>query len=343
MKKLRNTLYITEQDRYLSLDGENIVVYADKKEIGRVPLHNLEEVVTFGYTGASPALMYACAERDITISFLSPSGRFLARVSGKVRGNVLLRKKQYFISEDVAESICFARNMLRGKLFNARWVLERTKRDHPLQVDCEKLQAASTQIQQYLLDLTDCKDEMEMRGKEGVAASAYFSVFNELILQQKDSFRFEGRTRRPPLDRVNALLSFTYTLLTGMMTSALESVGLDPCVGFFHGDRPGRCSLSLDLMEELRPVFADRFVLTLINKRIVTADDFIIKENGAVLLGDTAKKTVLAEWQKRKQVEILHPFLEEKVQWGMVPFVQAMLLARCIRGDLDEYPPFFWK
>ncbi len=343
MKKLRNTLYVTEADRYLSLDGENIVVSSEGKEIGRLPLHNLEEIITFGYAGASPALMCACAERDIAISFLSQSGRFLARVSGKVRGNVLLRKKQYFVSEDEVQSLSYSRNMLRGKLYNARWVLERAKRDHPLQVDCERLSEVSAQIQKYLLELSNCADEAELRGKEGVAASAYFSVFNELILQQKKDFVFHGRSRRPPLDYVNALLSFSYTLLTGMMTAALESVGLDPCVGFFHGDRPGRYSLSLDMMEELRPVFADRFVLTLINKRIVTAHDFVEKENGAIILTDSARKTVLTEWQKRKQVEIVHPFLEEKISWGMVPFAQAMLLARCLRGDLEEYPPFFWK
>lgn len=343
MKKLRNTLYVTESDRYLSLDGENVVVSAEGKEIGRVPLHNLEAIVTFGYAGASPALMCACAEHDISISFLSPSGKFLASVSGKVRGNVLLRKKQYLVSENDSESMQFARNMLCGKLYNTIWVLERAKRDHPLQVNCEKLQSASAQIKRYLQELSYCRKEAEMRGKEGVAASTYFSVFDELILQQKQDFAFHGRTRRPPLDYVNALLSFSYTLLTGMMTSALESVGLDPCVGFFHGDRPGRYSLALDMMEELRPVFADRFVLTLINKRIVTAKDFDTKENGAVLLSDSARKIVLSEWQKRKQTEIVHPFLEEKMQWGMVPFAQAMLLARCLRGDLDEYPPFFWK
>ena len=343
MKRLLNTLYITSSDRYLSLDGENVVVLAEQKEVGRVPLHNLEAIVTFGFTGASPALMGACAQRNVALSFLSRSGRFLARISGEERGNVLLRKRQYGISEDTAGSLDIAKSFIIGKIFNARWVLERATRDHAMRVDTERLKKVSGQLKCSLESVQKCASMDTLRGIEGEAASLYFSVFDELILQQKEAFRFQGRNRRPPLDAINALLSFVYTLLTNMTASALETVGLDPYVGFMHTDRPGRVSLALDLMEELRPVFADRFVLSLINKRIVSPSGFYQKENGAVMMDDDTRKAVLSAWQSRKQEAIRHPFLEEKVEWGMVPYSQALLLARFIRGDLDAYPPFLWK
>lgn len=343
MKRLLNTLYITSGNRYLSLDGENVVVLEEQKEIGRVPLHNLEAIVTFGYTGASPALMGACAKRDIDLSFMSGNGRFLARVSGEVRGNVLLRKQQYRMSEDKEQSLGIARNFITGKVFNSRWVLERAIRDYALRLDAEKLKAKSNFLVGSLEAARKCTSASELLGIEGEAASTYFSVFDDLILQQKEEFYFQGRNRRPPLDRVNAMLSFAYSLLAGMCAGALESVGLDPYVGFFHMERPGRISLALDLMEEFRSVMADRFVLTLINKRIVSGDGFIEKENGAIVLDDVTRKTFLSAWQSKKQEVIKHPFLEEKVEWGMVPYAQAMLLARFVRGDLDEYPPFFWK
>lgn len=343
MKRLLNTLYITSSDRYLSLDGENVVVLAEQKEVGRVPLHNLEAIVTFGFTGASPALMGACAQRNVALSFLSRSGRFLARISGEERGNVLLRKRQYGISEDAAGSLDIAKSFIIGKIFNARWVLERATRDHAMRVDTERLKKVSGQLKCSLESVQKCASMDTLRGIEGEAASLYFSVFDELILQQKEAFRFQGRNRRPPLDAINALLSFVYTLLTNMTASALETVGLDPYVGFMHTDRPGRVSLALDLMEELRPVFADRFVLSLINKRIVSPSGFYQKENGAVMMDDDTRKAVLSAWQSRKQEAIRHPFLEEKVEWGMVPYSQALLLARFIRGDLDAYPPFLWK
>lgn len=343
MRKLLNTLYLTSPERYLSLDGENVVILEERVVVGRVPLHNLEAIVSFGYRGVSPALMGACAERNISLSFLTPQGKFLARVSGKVQGNVLLRKIQYEISNSAEKSNRIARNFILGKVYNSRWVLERAVRDHGLQIDAEKVTGASQYLKKSLEQIRACEDNARLRGLEGEAASVYFGVFDELILQQKKNFHFEGRNRRPPLDNVNALLSFIYTLLTGMITSALESVGLDPYVGFMHTDRPGRVSLSLDLMEELRPVLADRFVLTLINRKIVSTKDFMKKENGAVLMEDDARKHILEEWQNKKKDVITHPFLNEKVEWGMVPFVQAMLLARHLRGDLDEYPPFFWK
>ena len=343
MKKLLNTLYITSPGKYLSLDGENIVVSEKDEEVTRVPLHNLEAVVTFGYTGASPALMGACAERNISLSFLTPSGRFLARVTGSQWGNILLRREQYRIAGSPEKSLKIARNFIVGKLYNSKWVIERVCRDYPMRVDVEKLRSVSAKLSGAVIEAKGAASADFLRGIEGKAASDYFSVFDDMILQQKTDFAFSGRSRRPPLDPINAMLSFAYTLLTGMCSSALETVGLDPYEGFFHTERPGRASLSLDLVEELRSVMADRFVLTLINKRIADPSCFIKKESGAVIMTDSFRKTFLSQWQSKKQEVITHPFLDEKVEWGMVPFSQALLLARYIRGDLDEYPPFFWK
>lgn len=343
MKRLLNTLYITSSNRYLSLDGENVVVLEKEIEIGRIPLHNLEAIVTFGYTGASPALMGACAARNIGLTFLSGSGRFLARVTGEVYGNVILRKEQYRLSEDKERSLEIAKCCITGKVYNARWVIERAIRDYPLRLNVEKLKNKSQFLQETLKKIQNCDSSDSLLGMEGEAASVYFSVFDDLILQQKDTFQFHGRNRRPPTDEVNAMLSFSYTLLTSMCASALETVGLDPYVGFYHTDRPGRKSLALDMIEELRSVMADRFVLTLINKKVVGNEGFLRKENGAVIMDDELRKTFLSAWQKKKQEMITHPFLGEKIEWGMVPFAQAMLLARYLRGDLDTYPPFFWK
>lgn len=343
MKRLLNTLYVTAQDRYLSLDGENVVVKRQDEEIGRVPLHNLEAIVTFGYPGTSPALMGACAKRGIDLCFLTASGRFLARVSGEVRGNVTLRKEQYRISEDPEKSLMIAKDFIAAKVYNSRWILERAIRDYPLRLDCNKLKEKSTFLSSSISKIRTSGSAKELLGLEGEAASVYFSVFDDLILQQKDAFAFSGRSRRPPMDLTNAMLSFSYTLLAGMCGAALEAVGLDPYVGFFHTDRPGRMSLALDLMEELRSVMADRFVLTMINKRMITSGGFIKKENGAVIMDDDTRKQFLSAWQTKKAETIKHPFLDEKIEWGMVPYVQALLLSRFLRGDLDEYPPFFWK
>lgn len=343
MKKLLNTLYVTSEDSYLSLDGENIVVLDKEAEVGRIPLHNLEGIVSFGYRGTSPALMGACAERNISLCYVTPQGKFLARVNGKVKGNVVLRKRQFASSLDENESLAIARNCIIGKVFNARWVLERALRDHSMQVDIQRVKNASDLLKQSLELIRSSTSREQLRGYEGEAASVYFSVFDELILQQKKAFSFNGRNKRPPLDNVNALLSFTYTLLTNTITSALETVGLDPYVGYLHTDKPGRASLALDLIEEFRAVLADRFVLSLINKKIVSSKDFKVKENGAVIMSDDARKLVLSEWQKKKKEVLTHPYLKEKVEWGMAPYVQAMLLARYLRGDLDEYPPFLWK
>ena len=343
MKKLLNTLYVTSEDSYLSLDGENVVVSDQGQEVGRLPLHNLEGIVSFGYRGTSPALMGACAERNISLCYLSPQGKFLARVSGKIKGNVILREQQYKSFLDDGKSLEVAKNCIIGKIYNARWVLERATRDHGLQVNVEELKRSSEKLKHSLAQVNDCQSKERLRGIEGEAAQIYFGVFDELILQQKQDFSFNGRTRRPPLDNVNALLSFVYTLLTNTITSALETVGLDPYVGCLHTERPGRVSLSLDLIEELRPVLADRFVLSLINKKIVTKKGFEKKENGAVLMDDKTRRSLLTEWQNKKKETLTHPFLKEKVEWGMVPYVQAMLLGRYLRGDLDGYPPFLWK
>lgn len=303
MKKLLNTLYVTSENSYLALDGENIVVYDEQKEVGRLPLHNLEGIVSFGYRGTSPALMGACAERNISLCYLTP----------------------------------------QGKVYNARWVLERAIRDHGMQIDVDRVKNASLQLKSSLGLIQNAESKDQLRGYEGEAASIYFGVFNELILQQKKDFTFQGRNKRPPLDNVNAMLSFVYTLLTNQIAAALEVVGLDPYVGYLHTDRPGRVSLALDLIEEFRAVYADRFVLSLINKKIVNKKNFTRKENGAVLMDDDLRRKLLTEWQNKKKEIITHPFLKEKIEWGMVPYVQAMLLARYLRGDLDGYPVFLWK
>ncbi|MGN8937340.1 type I-C CRISPR-associated endonuclease Cas1c [Bittarella sp. HCP28S3_D9] len=343
MRILQNTLYVTSPDAYLALEGENIVVSKGKTQVGRVPLHNLEGVVAFGYTGASPALMGACAQRGIALTFLTAHGRFLARVEGAERGNVVLRKTQYRASDSEVASADIARAILTGKLYNSRWVLERALRDHNLRLDAEEIRAASQEIAERLKQLQTAGDLDALRGIEGEAARRYFSALDQLILQQKETFFFRERSRRPPTDPFNALLSFVYTLLSHDVAAALQMAGLDPYVGFLHRDRPGRLSLALDLMEELRPILADRFVLTLVNNRQVGEKGFARKENGAVLMDDDTRKTVLAAWQKKKQEMITHPFLGEKLEWGLVPYVQSLLLARFLRGDLDGYPPFLWK
>lgn len=343
MKHLLNTLFVTSQDAYLSLEGENVVVNREKREVARFPLHNLTMIVCFSYGGASPALMGACAERDVGMVFCSPRGKFLARVSGMSRGNVLLRRTQYRVADDPVQSCMVARNMIFGKLYNARWSMERTRRDHKLRINDDVFRNACGIHKELLPQVSQTNELDSLRGLEGVGASAYFGVFDDMILRQKENFFFHGRNRRPPLDNVNAILSFAYSLLANDCASALESVGLDAYVGFLHRDRPGRSSLALDLMEELRPCMADRFVLTLINNSIISSCDFQLSESGAVRLTDEGRRKFLKHWQERKQENITHPYLEEKLPWGLVPYVQALLLARYLRGDLDAYPPFLWK
>ncbi|MBQ9116040.1 MAG: type I-C CRISPR-associated endonuclease Cas1 [Clostridia bacterium] len=343
MKQLLNTLYVTSEDVYLTLDGENVVAKRGELIAARYPLHTLQGIITFSYAGASPALMGACAERDISMSFCTPRGRFLARISGENNGNVLLRRAQYRAADDDKASCRVASNMIFGKLYNSAHSISRTCRDHALRVDVEALKNAEEIIKGLYVRARNCHDTEELRGIEGVGASAYFGVLDHMILSRKEVFRFRIRSRRPPLDPVNALLSFAYSLLTNDCSAALESVGLDSYVGFLHKDRPGRCSLALDLMEELRPCLADRFVLTLINTRVFNAADVDYQESGAVYLSEESRKNFLKHWQERKKDVVTHPYLCEKLSWGMVPYIQALLLARYLRGDLDEYPPFLWK
>lgn len=343
MKHLLNTLFVNTDDAYLSLDGENVVVKQGSEKLGRYPLHILEGIYSFSYAGASPALMGKCVQMGINLAFMTPRGRFLARVCGESQGNVLLRRAQYRIADDKAKSCEIARNFIYGKVNNARRVVERTLRDHELRINAERFRTVSEELKRMMPQILDEKSLDALRGIEGAAATQYFSVFDEMILQNKDDFYFNGRNRRPPLDNVNAMLSFVYVMLGNDCASALEMVGLDSYVGFLHRDRPGRTSLAQDLLEELRPCMADRFVLTLINDRIVNSSDFQHQENGAVLLTETGRKKIQSTWQEKKQTQIRHPFLKEKMEWGLVPYVQALLLSRYIRGDLDGYPPFLWR
>ncbi len=343
MKRLLNTLFVLSEDSYLKLDRENIVIEKSGKPVARFPLHTLESICSFSYAGASPRLMEACIEHNIDLSFFSPNGKYLASVCGEIRGNVLLRKEQYRLSDVEAACLPVAKNMLIGKIYNSNAVLRRAIRDYPQRIDVNKLQSISDYLAKTLERVKAAEDLDALRGIEGGAASQYFSCLDELILQNKDTFYFNGRNKRPPRDPINAMLSFSYTLLARECASALYSVGLDPYVGFLHRDRPGRISLALDLMEELRSIRADRFVITLINNRVISSKHFLQKENNTCLITDEGRKIFLKAWQERKQDYITHPFLKEKISWGLLPYVQALLLSRTIRQDYNAYPPFLWK
>jgi len=343
MKKLLNTLFVTQADTYLSLNGDNVVVLQKEKQLARIPLHHLESIVTFSHTGASPALMGYCAEKNISIVFLSPNGKFQARVTGKSKGNVLLRKEQYRKSDNLKASCRIARNFIEGKVYNNKWMVERAIRDNRSRVDIKQLRVVSNDLSKLIKEIKSCDNLNSLRGLEGQAAFTYYQVFNKMILQQKQDFYFNARSRRPPLDRVNSMLSFAYTLLANDVESALESVGLDAQVGFLHRERSGRPSLALDMMEELRGVVADRFVLSLINRKVMSKGDFVKKENGAFWMTDAARKKFLTTWQNRKKEQFTHPYLKEKIPWGLVPYTQSLLLARYLRGDSKIYPPFLWK
>lgn len=343
MRKLLNTLYVLSADSWLSLENENVVIFHAGKKTAQIPLHTLEGIICFCYKGASPALMGACAEKGVNLCFFSPQGRFLAKTMGKEHGNVLLRITHHKISNSEEESCKIARGFILGKVFNAKWVLERMTRDHGICVPIDKFKSISRKMSVAIKNIRECSDMEQLRGIEGETAQLYFSCFNDMILQQKNSFVFEGRNRRPPLDNVNALLSFSYSILANECVGALETVGLDPYIGFMHRPRPGRNSLALDLMEELRPVLADRFVLYCINQKVIRVEHFEKQESGAVQLTEEGKRTFLRAWQERKQEQLTHPYLHEKIEWGLVAYVQALLLARMLRGDLEEYPPFLWK
>ena len=343
MKKHLNTLFVTTQGAYLAKDGETVAVKVDQVVRLRIPIHTIEGVVCFGNVSVSPFLMGFCAKNNVGISFLTEYGKFLARVQGPVSGNVLLRRGQYRRADDMTFSAEMAKSVITGKIANCRTILQRALRDHPDKIDIQQVERVSSHLYQQLEIMQKDAALDVLRGYEGNAAHAYFDVFNQLIVAQKEDFYFNERNRRPPLDNVNCLLSFIYTLMMHDVRSALECVGLDPAVGFLHRDRPGRPGLALDLMEEFRPFIADRLVLSLINLRKVQAKGFQKSDSGAVTMTDETRKTVLVSYQERKQKEIFHPFIEEKITIGILFHVQALLLARFLRGDLDGYPPFLWK
>lgn len=344
MRKHLNTLYATTQGAWLRKDGENIVMKVDKQERARIPIHMLEGLVCFGRIGVSPQLMGHCMAHGIGVTYLSPNGRFLARVEGPVSGNVLLRRAQYRATDIPDACAAVVRNLLAGKIHNQRAVLARGWRDRAERLtDRDAFRRALQRLRRIPLRLLQERDVDVLRGLEGEAAQSYFGVFDQLVAVDHADLRFAGRNRRPPRDPINALLSFLYTLLTHDCRSALETVGLDPAVGFLHRDRPGRPSLALDLAEEFRPLLAERLALSLINRRQLGARDFERADSGAVTLTEAARKTVLVAYQERKREEVLHPFLGEKAPIGVLPYLQAQLLARHLRGDLDAYPPFLWK
>lgn len=343
MKKYLNTLFITRQGSYLSKDGETILINAEHSIVARVPAFAISGIVCFGNISVSPFLMGFCAENNIAISFLSEHGKFLANVQGKISGNVFLRRKQYRVADDSANALAISKQIIMAKIWNCRTVLNRALRDHGEKINSAKIEEICSCLKYQILKTENAADIKELRGVEGDSAKQYFSVFDELILTQKDYFYFKGRNRRPPLDNVNCLLSYLYTLLMYDVRSAFESAGLDSYVGFFHTDRPGRASLALDMMEEWRPVIADRLALSLINREQLNEKHFKHTESGAVIISDEGRKMLLEAYQKRKSDEISHPYLKETVPVGLLFYTQALLLARFLRGDIDGYPAFLWK
>lgn len=340
MRKLLNTLYVTLPEAYLSKDGQNVVVSVNQQEVFRIPSINIEGIVTFGYMGASPGLMKLCSDNGISLTFLSPNGRFISRVQCATRGNVLLRKAQYSLSDDEERSLHVAKLIIAAKIQNYRNILKRYCRDYG---ECQEVETAVKILETNKRHALNAGDKTKLMGFEGMASNAYFDVLPKLILNQKESFPFNGRNRRPPKDKVNAMLSLAYTLIANDTSAALETVGLDPYVGFLHSLRPGRTSLALDIMEEFRAYLGDRFVLSLINKRQITPKDFLHQGDNGVILTDNGRKTFLTAWQSRKRDTIMHPYLNEKVEIGLLPYVQALLLARYIRKDIDDYPVFLIK
>jgi CRISPR-associated protein Cas1 len=343
MRQMLNTLFVTTQGTYLARDGECVLVRVEQENRLRVPIHTLTGIVCFGQVSCSPPMMGLCAERDVALSFLSEHGRFLARVTGPVRGNVLLRRQQYRLADDPLAVASIARAAVLGKGANCRTVLMRAARERTDGVVPDRLTSAVAELARLLITIERSSNVDTIRGLEGDAARVYFSAFDDMIVFSKEAFFFHERSRRPPLDNVNALLSFLYTLLAHDIAAALETVGLDPTVGYLHVDRPGRPGLALDLMEEMRPVLADRLALSLINRRQVRPDGFSTSESGAVQMDDATRKEVLVAWQNRKQEQVTHAFVDERIPLGMLPYLQALILARHIRGDLDAYPPYFWR
>jgi CRISP-associated protein Cas1 len=346
MKMHLNTLFVTLEGAFLRKDGEAVEVRHEGQTKIRVPLHNLDGIVSFGWENiASAALMAACHEHGVSLSFLSPYGKFLASAYGGISGNILLRKEQYLRSHHEVGSLEIARNMIQAKLHNTRCVLQRAARDHGAKdaVRALQIQQAVDSLANRIKAANACSSLDSLRGIEGDAAVAYWAVFNQLLTNTEPAFQISGRSKRPPLDRTNALLSFLYALLAHDCRSACETCGLDPQCGFMHQPRPGRASLALDLMEEFRPMLADRLAISLINRQQITVDDFTVQESGAVFLKDDSRKIILRAWQEKKQESLTHPILEEKITVGLLPHIQARLLARHLRGDLDAYPAFLIK
>jgi CRISP-associated protein Cas1 len=343
MKRLLNTLYVMTQGSYLKKEGETICVYIDHQPKLRIPAISLQSIILFGDILVTPSLFAFCAQCGISVSWLSFYGRFRGRLVGPTTGNVLLRREQYRIADDKTRSALIARNIVTAKIANCRTLLKRALRDHGDKLDSKPIEQSVTRMQSSMDRLQIATDLDIIRGIEGDASREYFSAFNALIIAQKADFSFTERNRRPPMDRVNALLSFLYTMLYHDARSALETTGLDPAVGFLHRDRPGRMSLALDLMEEFRPVIIDRLVFTLINLKQVDGKGFEIQGSGAVRFKETTMKIVLAEYQKKKQESITHPFIGEEMHYGIAIHAQALLLARLLRGDIEGYPPFFWR
>lgn len=337
MRKLLNTLYITTPDAYLSKDGQNVVVSVDRQEVFRIPSINIESIVTFGYMGASPGLMKLCCDSGISLTFLTSNGRFISRVQGATHGNVLLRKAQYSLADDKEWSLHVAKLMIATKIQNYRNILKRYIRDYG---ECQEVEVAANILEVNKRRSLNSADKTELIGYEGIASNTYFAVMPKLILNQKESFPFNGRNRRPPKDAVNAMLSLAYTLIANDIAAALETVGLDPYVGYLHSLRPGRTSLALDMMEEFRAYLGDRFIISLINKRQISPKDFLHQGDNGVILTEKGRKIFITAWQNRKRETIIHPYLNEKVEIGLLPYIQALLLARYIRKDIDDYPTF---
>lgn len=340
MRKLLNSLYILDETAWLTLDGENIVCKCEDKEKIRMPFANIEDIYCFNYMGCSPALMGKCADYGINLSFFSPNGSFLARIQGKTKGNIFLRKAQF--EQFAVPDLLLAQNTVAAKLSNTRYLIRRSLRDNPHLDEDGMLSQCIAYLEKGIKTVYEMQDIETIMGLEGSCAKTYFNIFDKMILHQKEYFYLHRRTKRPPLDPVNAVLSFLYTIQTSAYTSALEGVGLDSCYGFYHALRSGRSSLACDLVEETRCII-ERLTLTMINLKVLNPDDFEVQESGAVYLTKDGKKKVLTRWQEKKRSTILHPYLNEKIPMGLLPYVQSSLLAKYIRGEMEEYPCYLMK